>query len=91
MPPNTPNEIEAKEQLRDWWYSVQDLLAEKDVCLHERKRVELEKIFTQLNANRTAEMEVARKEGYATGYAQCCADNNLMTHEQMQDELDTIN
>ena len=34
-----------KEKVRDWWYSIQDLLAEKDICLHERKRVEIETII----------------------------------------------
>lgn len=52
-----------REKVRDWWYSVQDLLAEKDVCLHERKRVELEAIIKELEATQAQQVEEAvRKE-----------------------------
>ena len=44
-----------KIEVRDWWYAIQDLLAEKDICLHERKRVEIEHIITQ--ALQTAKMQ----------------------------------
>jgi len=50
-------------QVRDWWYSVQDLLAEKDLSLSERKRVELEKIIISLTQAHKVEMEESiRKE-----------------------------
>jgi len=50
-----------KENLRDWWYSVQDLLADKDVCLHERKRVEFEHIIQKaLTTAQSAKVEEVR-------------------------------
>jgi len=41
----------------------------------------------QHSAHLVERIEEARKEGYANGYAQCCADNNLMTHDEMIEDL----
>jgi hypothetical protein len=66
-----------KEQVRDWWYSIQDLLAKKDICLHERKRVEIETIIKDIittlqkeadervaEARRKEKIELINKLGY---------------------------
>ena len=66
---STP-EIEREEwrlQVRDWWYSIQDQLAEKDICLHERKRVEMEQIVKNALTTHDAELwekiEGMKKDG----------------------------
>ena len=93
----TPNEIEAIETLVDdlliKYFDTPTGQAAEYVDIADIRSLiyRIREAYTQLNANRTAEMEIARKEAYATGYAQCCADNNLMTHEQMQEDLKAIN
>ena len=45
---NTPD-TEWREKVRDWWYSVQDLLNEEvNVSLPEHKRVEIEQIIKEV-------------------------------------------
>lgn len=66
--PTAEVSVDYKEQLRDWWYSVQDLLAEKDICLHERKRVELETIVKQALQTHTTALKAIHEEGALTQF-----------------------
>ena len=68
---NTPD-TEWREKVRDWWYSVQDLLNEEvNVSLPEHKRVEIEQIIKEVIFSRdTYWKERVRKEwqkGYDEG------------------------
>ena len=42
----------------------------------------LDKVKDEAHQAGIDEAEQARKEGYSVGYAQCCADNNLMTYKE---------
>lgn len=70
-----------KVEVRDWWYSIQDRLAEKDICLHERKRVEIENIIKNVLTAKNAEIEEAMREERSSWLSgnRCsvCGEDNL--------------